>query len=339
MPQAERGARRALAAWFPERADEVRLEPLGEGHINDTWLVRMPGQRLVLQRINGAVFPDPLGIARKVAAVTAHLRGRVALAPLLTSRAGVPWHEASDGVWRMTRFVPGRTLQTLASDAQAEAAGCAFGRFQRALAGLSADLLAEPIPGFLRLDHYLAELDAALARAPAGGSAIGEAVALIERRRHLAGTFADADRPIHGDCKVNNLLFQRHRDRVVGVLDLDTVMVGHWAWDFGDLVRSAATGARFSVARFAALARGFVGAARVPADVQTLIEAPRYLALMLSVRFLTDHLCGDRYFKVAERGENLARAWTQLDVLRDMEGREAQMVAALAGIGELRRRR
>lgn len=323
-------AGRALAAWFPA-AGEVVVNPLGDGHINDTWLVEAAGQRFVLQRISAAVFPDPRRVADKVVRVVSHLRsGRWVNVPALLPTAAGNWcHEDGAGVWRLWAFVAGgRTLQGLTKPAQAEAAGVAFGRFQRALADFG-EAVPDPIPGFLQLPHYLGELDAALAAGTTDRS-VDDLLGAVAARTDLRGLFADRDRLVHGDCKVNNLLFHADRDEVICVLDLDTVMYGHWAWDFGDLARSAAArGARFDVALFAAAARGFTAAAGVPVDQDALLLAPRYVALMLGVRFLTDHLRGDRYFKVAARGDNLERARAQLALLQDMESRESELRAAL----------
>ncbi|MDZ7669215.1 MAG: aminoglycoside phosphotransferase family protein [Gammaproteobacteria bacterium] len=327
-------ARRALAAWL-SAADAAVLSPLGNGHINDTWLVETAASRFVLQRISAAVFADPRGVADKVARVVSHLRGggRVNVPELLPTAAGNPWLEDAGGVWRLWEFVAGgRTLERLTRPAQAEAAGAAFGHFQRALADFGV-AVADPIPGFLCLQHYLAELDTVLAAAVTD-RAVDDLLAAVATRTDLRGLFEDRDRLVHGDCKVNNLLFHPDRAEVVCVLDLDTVMCGHWAWDFGDLARSAAArgerfGERFDVALFAAAARGFTAAAGIPVDRDALLLAPRYVALMLGVRFLTDHLRGDRYFKVAARGDNLARARAQLALLEDMEAREADLRAAL----------
>ncbi|HEX7037676.1 MAG TPA: aminoglycoside phosphotransferase family protein [Pseudomonadales bacterium] len=331
-------ARRALAAWSLASA---RLAPLGEGHINDTWLVERPdGERFVLQRLSAAVFPDPRQVSEKVARVVEHLhrRGDVRVPALLPAGAR-PWHEDSDGVlWRLWEFVaPARTLQRLETAAQGRAAGAAFGRLQRALADLPGPL-PDPIPGFLQLGRYLAELDLAVrdARTDAG---VDAALAAIDRRRDLAALFTERDRPIHGDGKIDNLLFAPASDEVLCIVDLDTVMRGHWAWDFGDLARSAAAdGDRVNVERFASLARGFVesgalgGGPSAAERREALLLAPRHLALMLAVRFLTDHLRGDRYFKVSGRGENLRRARVQLDLLVSMEREERRLDRALAAL-------
>ncbi len=329
-------AHRALGAWLEV---DAALEPLGAGHINDTWLVRHRGRGYVLQRISDAVFPDPVGVAKQVAEVVAYLEaghGRssgIAVPPLMAGRSGERWHRDESGVWRLWRQVtPARTLEPLRTVAQAESAGRAFGAFQAATADLDLSDRPDPIPGFLQLGEYLKVLDRMLDAADGmDGPAAEDAVAFIDARRDLAGELSGRDRTIHGDCKVDNLLFHPRRDEVVAVIDLDTVMHGNWAWDFGDLVRSAAVSPRggIDVDLFAALVRGFVPAAGVAAGSDDLVLAPRYVALMLGVRFLTDHLAGDRYFKVSVRGENLARARRQLALAADMEAREADLRIAV----------
>lgn len=325
-------ARRRAAAWPSTAVPDARLEPLGAGHINDTWLVTTDAGRFVLQRLNARVFPEPRALMAKVAAVVKHLRGGsgVVVPRLLTTATGDWWHEDDAGeVWRLSEYVAGtRALATLENPAQAEAAGRAVGAFQQALEDFTAPV-PEPIPGFMQLSGYLAALDAAVAARtlPAG---LAPLLAAVDARRDLASEFAERNRLVHGDCKIDNLLFHADRDEVACIIDLDTVMHGHWAWDFGDLVRSAAgTGDGFCVERFAAIARGFRVAAGIAPGVDAMVRAPRYVALMLAVRFLTDHLEGDRYFKVVAPGDNLARARRQLRVLESMERQALAMDAAV----------
>ncbi len=181
----------------------------------------------------------------------------------------------------------------------------------------------------MRLSHYLAALDQA-AQGSSEAAPLRPLLDLVDGRRDLASGFAAADTLVHGDCKVNNLLFEQDADEVAAVIDLDTVMRGHWAWDFGDLARSAAAaGSRFDLHRFAAVAEGFVAGSGLAPDLQPLLLAPRYVTLMLAVRFLTDHLQGDRYFRVGARGENLQRARAQFDLLLAMEAAHSEAQAAL----------
>jgi Ser/Thr protein kinase RdoA (MazF antagonist) len=335
----------AIAEWLDPAT--AMVTPLGDGYINDTWLVATGERRLVLQRINQRVFPEPQALMAKVAAVVDHLhsarrsagnagRGGIAVPALLPTRTGAScFDDPQGGVWRAWQYLGRtRTLQELGNPAQAQAAGRAFGALQLALLDMPGEV-PDPIPGFMQLAHYLDRLDHAVARCDVASDA---AVALqaVAARRDLATAFERQKRLIHGDCKVNNLLFHEQRDEVVCVIDLDTVMRGHWAWDFGDLVRSAAadlsgaaTRARFDVERFGAAARGFVGSGAVARDIDALVLAPRYVALMLAVRFLTDHLEDDRYFKVKVPGENLLRARQQLDLVAAMEGQEREMRRAV----------
>ena len=333
--EAGRQARAVMAqAWWPAES----CAPLGNGHIHGTWLVTGGRGRAVLQQISTAVFTDPAALMARVAAVLKHL-GRevrhtdILLPELIPTRQGSAWHAATDGThWRLWTYIgAARTLETLASPEQAEAAGRAFGQLQSALA--DATLLApDPIPGFMQLDHYLGRLDAAAAAGSEPSSKERELLQGIHARRDLAGSFGQREQVIHGDCKVNNLLFADGSTTAVrAVLDLDTVMHGHWAWDAGDLVRSAAAGPNgFALDRFAGVVRGLRESAGIHAAPEVWVRAPRYVTLMLVVRFLTDHLEGDRYFRVERRGENLERAAAQWRLLLEMEQAADAMAAAIA---------
>lgn len=320
------------AGWWPA----ARVARLGEGHIHATWLVEPAAgsERFVLQRLSTAVFRDPASLMDKVARVVAHVQARAPdrVPVLVATRDGAWWLAREDGsCWRLWRYVAGtRTLQALDTAAQAESAGRAFGSLQAWLRDLPGEV-ADPIEGFMQLDHYLARLDAALARegARSASAEVARLVQLTDARRDLAGTFSARDRLVHGDCKVNNLLFDAASDAVVCILDLDTVMQGHWAWDAGDLLRSAAAdGAGVSLERFAAVVRGMRETAEIDAPAEAWVLAPRYVTLMLGVRFLTDHLEGDWYFRVQRHGENLERALAQFRLLKEFERHESALIAA-----------
>jgi len=324
-------ARRALeAGWFDE---QPAATPLGEGHINDTLLVTAPSQRFVLQRINRAVFRDPSVVTENLDRIRAHLRTRApGLIPeLVLTRDGASAHVDKTGNWwRLWRFVEGaRSMSATTDPAIAAAAGAAFGRFQKLLSDLEEPPLPPTIPGFLELPAYLAEFDKVAGSDP--DTAVD--LAFIDTQRPLAEKYLQVTGYIHGDCKLNNLLFHSERPEVVSVLDLDTVMLGHWAWDFGDLVRSLFMGTTFMgatdrsdlerlAALFEAVVRGFVSESEQSPGVAELVVAPRYVAFMLGVRFLTDHLRGDVYFKVNGPGENLQRANEQFDLVRRLASAE-----------------
>ena len=302
-----------LQAWPTACGPIARLDA---GHINDTWTI---GERHILQRLSRHVFGDPQAVIRNLARAIAHEGGRRLVGPIAATSGEAFAQDAGGDVWRLFPRVPSRSFQTL-PDALLEAAGAAFGGFLTTFADFPH--VPEPvIDGFHDLEGYLDRLDAASHAMPEFDWRH------VETELHavdaLRGVFrpGTASRIIHGDCKVNNLLFHPNRDRVAAVIDLDTFMLGDPAWDFGDLVRSAFAGAEeadaagaVSLPRFARLCRGFVAGFDAIDDVDRYATAPAYMSFMLAVRFLTDHMQGDVYFKVRRRGDNLLRARSQLDL-------------------------
>lgn len=318
--------------WFA--ADEVT--PLGAGHIHDTYrATARDGGRFVLQRINGRVFSDPVQVMRNVLRVTAHLSTHApGLVPgLIRTRSGAGFHEDESGhLWRLWAEVLGtRIVSEVNQTAVAEAAGFAFGRFLRVLEDLPEPPLTPVIPGFHELDKALQRLDRA---APGVRGDWEQDAACVDAHRKLAQQRSGRLRPIHGDCKLNNLLFDATRPEVRSVLDLDTVMIGHWAWDFGDLARSLLNATRRGLQpqAFAALTRGFLASSGIRATAAELVEAPGYMTFMLGVRYLTDHFEGDTYFKVAARGDNLRRARRQFALLESIKTDTAALTDALQRI-------
>ena len=314
-------AREILTAWNVAPGD---IQPIDAGHINDTYLV---DDRYVLQRLNRSVFKNPQALMRNLAKAIAHEGGNLLLAPVPTIEES-PYSVDTDGeIWRLFPHLPSRNFQNLPDELLA-CAGQAFGGFLATFADFGGEL-EEVIEGFHDLAFYLGRLDAA----PAGdvGSLLAEINELRNRFRP-----GEAARVIHGDCKVNNLLFHPRRNEVAAIIDLDTLMLGDPAWDFGDLVRSAFAGseeteaaAEFSRARFEPLSEGFFSAFGAVDDVEHYAAAPAYMSFMLAVRFLTDHLEGDVYFKVGEHGDNLVRSRSQLDLARQFMAVEDQMASII----------
>lgn len=324
----------ARAGWGVGQA----VGPLGAGHINDTYLVSDGDSRWVLQRINQRVFADPALLMRNVGRVVEHVMGRAPgfVPRILPCRDGAnAFVDEEGGSWRVTEYVSGtQSHHRLESTAQAVSAGRAFARYQNLLTDLPGPPLEDPIPGFMRLEGYLEALDAAYRRA-AGDQAAAEMREFVDRRRYLGQALQDlagSGGYIHGDCKVNNLLFRENSDEVVCVVDLDTTMHGHWAWDFGDLARSGAVtnSGALSLELFGGLVAGFAGEKQGELGADELVLAPRYVCFMLGARFLTDHLDGDRYFKVDSRGDNLERARAQFRLLEAMEAVQAEMAEVAA---------
>ena len=301
-----------LAHW-PDAAG-LGVRPLPGGHVNRTFAVG--NDRFVLQCINGHVFTNPEGVMRNLAKLLPHHAGIVAPIP---TREGPLWATDEAGeLWRLFPFAEGRNLQEL-PDALVEPAGFAFGGFHAAVAGMD-DELEPVIDGFHDLARYL---EAFRDAAPEPSADVDFVAA------RAAFRFPDVGAVIHGDCKVNNLLFHPEEPRVTHLIDLDTAMRGHPAWDFGDLVRSVASGAEeagsalhVSLETFERVARGFARGAGGIVDPKAFAAAPGHMSFMLGVRFLTDHCTGDRYFRVSHRGQNLERAHSQFDAARRFDALE-----------------
>lgn len=326
------------------------IAPLGAGHIHDTFLLQgqqhagllreqqPPGQQvqaplsveteIVLQRINEFVFNDPGQLMAQTSRLLAcWSQQRDYQCPqLIPSLDGTSFVHLSSGYWRAWRRLAGVTVDPAQTPQQAYAAGLAFARLQCQLAHLPAPPLAPTIDHFLQLEYYLAQFDGVAHQADK------ELLAQIDAHRPLATEFKQAGSyfsHIHGDCKIDNLLFDPAAREVVAILDFDTAMSAPRALDFGDLIRSIALSrGRVEVAMFEAALRGFSDGG-VGLTVDEALIAPRYVTFMLAVRFLTDHLQGDSYFKVASHGENLARAESQFDLLTGLS-EQGEALASVA---------
>ncbi len=334
----------------------VSCRAYGCGHINRTFLVRTDaGRRYILQRVNRQVFPDPVGVMENVTAVIAFLAekapggfGRLRLVP---TREGAPY--ALDGageVWRAYDYVEGGVcLQAPESLEDLYQCAEAFGRFQSLLADMPAASLRETIPEFHNTPVRYARFHAALEADIAGRAAdVGAEIAFALAREREAGALQrmrqDGTLPVrvtHNDTKLNNVMLDEKTRRALCVIDLDTVMPGLAAYDFGDCVRfGAATAAEdepdtekmgLDLAAFEALARGFLTGcpALTEAERRTLPLGAKLMTLECGVRFLTDYLEGDRYFAVHRPGQNLDRARTQFKLAADMEAKRDAMAAIM----------
>lgn len=322
------------------------VEPVSGGHINDSYRIAAGDGLLLLQWINPEVFPDPDAVADNVACVLDHLArhdpdgGWPAVA--VACAGGHKVHDAS-GVWRALTFLPDRVRIDRPNDpAEARVGAAGFARFVRALRDLDPAQLEPVLPGFHDLERRLAALDAAVAQA--SPTRLGDVGRCLEAAAGLRERFGADPVPaplriIHGDTKFSNLLFTADRGRALAV-DYDTVMAGALAWDFGDLLRSAASsgveddpeGGTLREPILAAAARGYLavlGADLGEAERAALPAAPAQMAFMLGVRFLTDFLEGDRYFRVTRRQQNLDRAQHQLalaDALLIRQGLIAELL-------------
>jgi aminoglycoside phosphotransferase (APT) family kinase protein len=352
----------AIAERFAVHGRLVSLEPQPGGHINDSWLAEWDepdGQRrYLLQHINRFVFRRPEEVMANVVRLTRHVSAHLAResAPeperrvlrLVPSRDGSTHHREPDGeVWRLLVWIEGtRSMERVGTPEEARMTAEAFGRFLRQLADLPGPPLHETIPGFHDTPRRLDALENAVAADRAGrvAGARPEIEAALDRRplgRALADRLASGEltlRPTHNDAKIANVLFDDTTGEPLSVVDLDTVMPGLALHDFGDMVRSMVSetaedepdprrvAVRIPV--FEALARGFTEAAGESLGTierSLLPTGARVITLEQAVRFLTDYIEGDPYYRVTHPGHNLERARTQLRLLEQLEEHDAEL--------------
>ena len=319
---------------------EVRPHP--GGHIHESFVVAAD-RRYLLQRLNTQVFPRPELVMENIAAVTAHLasRGERTLT-IVAARDGTRLvRDPSGEAWRMYELLEGTVSRATARDAaDAERAAAAFGRFQRALSDYSGPALHVTIPRFHDTKARITALEEAAVTAPSDRIRRARAVleALTPHRVTLALFFGAVQfryeaivRIAHHDAKIANVLFDERTGEAVCVVDLDTVMPGLSLFDFGDLVRSMVSPAAederdvahivAEPARYEAIARGYLREMRdqlIDDEVGCLPLFGEAMVFEQAVRFLTDYLQGDRYYRIAREDHNLDRARAQLALLESM---------------------
>jgi Ser/Thr protein kinase RdoA (MazF antagonist) len=312
------------------------VAPFGGGHINDTFLVATPDGELVVQRINTAVFADPEAVTANIAVLHRHLSGRGLLPEPVPTADGRWLLQDASGWWRAWRRVPGAAPVPAPTPSAVRAAAGLVGRFHRAVADLDPAALVETLPRFHDPARRLAALRAVVADDPCGRSAgVAGEIAMAEAGEPLAAVAADLSarvprRVAHSDAKLDNVLFAA--GEAVCLVDLDTVMPGAWFWDVGDLLRSASTTAaedepdlsRISVdpvlhrAVLDGYAEGLGPAVATAAEQEAFGYAGAIVTYEQAVRFLTDWIAGDVYYRISRPTQNLDRARAQFRLLASM---------------------
>lgn len=336
---------------FQLRGTVLSCQPYGSGHINATFLVHTDQADYILQRINHSIFQDVPALMNNIQRVTAFLARRdpdprhsLHLVPTLK---GGGWLEEEGEFYRVYDFITDSLcLNAPETPNDFYHSAVAFGSFQRALADFPAEELSETIPRFHDTpDRYRALHQAiredALGRAASCGPEIrfaleheADGAFLMEHLR--AGRLPL--RVTHNDTKLNNVMLDAQTRKALCVIDLDTVMPGLAANDFGDSIRFGAnTGAEderdlsqisLSLERYSAFAEGYLtacGQSLTPFEKETLPWGAKLMTLECGVRFLTDYLAGDTYFRIHRPGHNLDRARTQFALVRDMEAKWPEM--------------
>ena len=357
--------RYGAAAMFDFGGEVTSVVPYGNGHINDTYAVTCSlaggSVRFILQRLNPVVFPDRAGLMRNMIAVTGFLRKAVIrdggdpereCLRLIPLKDGSPYlTDESGDVWRATQFIENTDAYLVAESPEMFAsAGEAFGKFMARLGGFDASSLFEVIPRFHDTPDRYARFLASLERNAAGRmDEAKDEIAFVRERGEGCSVITDAlergevpVRVTHNDTKLNNVLIDTVTKEAVCVIDLDTVMPGSMLYDFGDAVRVGCSTAKederdlslvdFDLGLFRAFTEGYLaGAGRsvTAAELGLLPDAARLMTFECGMRFLTDFLDGDTYFKTAYPEHNLVRARTQFKLVRTMERLRPEIVRAV----------
>ena len=350
----------AAARAFAITGEFAGAAPYGSGHINDSYraVFRRNGAQslFILQRINRNVFKNPVTLMENIERVTAHLAVQVSgdsdrcrrVLTLVPTHSGAVLHvDESGDYWRAYVFIDrATTYDSVESAEQAFQAAKAFGQFQRMLANLPAPRLHDTIPGFHHTPRRLAAFEEAIKADVAGRVSKSQPeIEFALARRSLAHVLVDAglpERVTHNDTKINNVLLDDATGEGTCVIDLDTVMPGLAAYDFGDMVRTATcpapedeqdlTKVHMQFPLFEALARGYLSTAGgflTPEEKESLAIAGKLITFEIGIRFLTDYLNGDTYFKVHRQGHNLERCRSQFKLLESLEEQEGRMRSLL----------
>ena len=336
----------------------ISCTPYGNGHINDTFLaVADTGKRYIFQRINTAIFPDLKGVMNNIVSVTRHIQQKVEEEGGLTDRCTLTviptnwgkryFKDSINSSWRMYEFIE-RTIAKDRVESLDEFSDCAeaFGRFQGWLSDFDASVLIEPIKDFHNTPVRYENLMRAVEADPCGRVAsvrreIEFAMERAEFAKTLENARASGELPLrvtHNDTKLNNILFDEATGKPVAVIDLDTVMPGYSVNDFGDSIRFGANTAvedekdlskvSLDLELYHAYAKGFLkGCAGKLTDkeIELMPIGARMMTFECGMRFLTDYIEGDHYFRTSREGHNLDRCRCQFALVADMEKKEEQM--------------
>lgn len=339
---------------------DCKIAPYGDGHINDTYLTS--SKQFILQKINTKIFKDYEKLMGNIEGVTSFLKEKIIAAggnperetlTVIKTKDGKNYYETEDGdVYRLYIFINDSISITNVTDpVQLYHAGKAFGKFQFMLADYPAEELFEVIPDFHNTRKRFEALKEAIKNDVAGRKHLVEKeIEFALSQEYYIDTVVDAlasgELPLrvtHNDTKINNVLFDKDTKEGVCVIDLDTVMPGSLLYDFGDALRAGATtGAEdetdlskvwFDIYAFKNFAKGFLeytNESMTEKEAELLPLSGKLLTYECGIRFLTDYLNGDTYFKIHREHHNLDRARNQFKLVQDMEKKEAEMKSIIA---------
>lgn len=347
---------------FQFEGEFLAIEPFGCGHINSTYAVyfkfiNRPPVRYILQKINTNIFKEPYKLMENIFNVTQYLKNiiqtnggnpeRETLTVVKTKDNKLLYKDSKGNFWRAYKFIENATCyQTVERPILFYNAAKAFGKFQRLLADFPAQKLFESIPNFhntvSRYNDFLKAVENNIAKR---ADSVKEEIEFVKARKNDCSIFLDLIdegklplRVTHNDTKLNNIMMDNDTDEGICIIDLDTIMPGSILYDFGDSIRFGASSAdedekdltkvNMVMDLFEQYTRGYLSEAShtlVPAEIDNLAMSAKILTLECGIRFLTDHLNGDTYFKIHRENHNLDRARTQFKLVSDMENKMEQM--------------
>ncbi|MEO6848833.1 MAG: phosphotransferase [Chthoniobacterales bacterium] len=347
---------------FSIPGDFAEAVPYGSGHINDTFAVtyNQAGTpvRYIFQRINHEIFRQPENLMENVLRVTQRTAAKLneqnytdgtrRTLTVIPARDGKPYFRTTDGnYWRVYFFIEGaKTYDRIENAEQAYEVARMFGEFQTLVGELGSPRLHETIPNFHHTRSRFDTLIKAIVEDTKGRAASVQAeIDFIRQREAMVDVLLDLnakgeipERITHNDTKLNNVMIDDKTGKGICVIDLDTVMPGLALYDFGDMVRTATSPAledetdlskvMMQMPMFEALAKGYLssmGKSLTPAEKAHMAFSGKLITLEIGIRFLTDYLQGDQYFKIKREGHNLDRCRTQLKLVESIESQEDAM--------------
>ncbi|WP_149912667.1 phosphotransferase enzyme family protein [Sphingobacterium cavernae] len=347
-----------VVSQFEISGEILSIEKFGSGHINDTFRVRivLSDTSYLLQKINHHIFPNVDGLMQNIQLVTDHLKkvlsGKVEnvdkhTLTIISCKDGKRYHHDSQGnFWRVFVLLDNvKSYDIVETYQQAYSGGRAFGQFQKQLSTLDAREIVEVLPNFHNIDFRLNNLKSAVAANKANRLLeVQDILNFIdsreERMRTILRMAENGELPLritHNDTKFNNVLLDENDD-VQCVIDLDTVMPGYVAYDFGDAIRTIINSAAedendlsqivLNIPLYQAYAEGYLEEAReflTEKEIESLFYGVLLLPFMQAVRFLTDYIEGDTYYKIHYIDHNLVRTRAQMKLFQELEAHESQL--------------
>ena len=334
---------------------ETNIENYGNGHINDTYLTQT--KNYILQRINTNIFKNPAELMDNIENVTEFLRKKIAenrgdpdretLSVIKTESGKNYYKYDDDNYFRVYKYIQDTyTIESIKDPHDMYNAGAGFGKFQALLNDFPASQLHETITDFHNTPKRVEAFKKAVEEDIMGrASSVQAEIDFVLSRSNIADVVANdmkngriPVRVTHNDTKINNILFDNETGKAVCVIDLDTVMPGSMLYDFGDALRIGASTAaedetnlntvNFNIENFMYFTKGYaqeMAQYLTEREVELLAFSAKLLTYECGMRFLTDYLQGDTYFKIHREGHNLDRARNQFKLVSDIETKEEVM--------------